>query len=120
MANEVNISAAWQVNKNGVTSQSSGTASLTAAGNGRASLTQSIATSATQLNLGTITSVPGAVYIKNLDATNYVEIDANTSFNGFPQKLLPGQIILLAPETATIYGKAHTGAVLVEIGASDS
>lgn len=75
---------------------------------------QSIATSSTALNIGTL-SGPGPLMIKNLDSTNYVEVDANSSFNGFPQKIPAGQSIFLWPETDTIYLKANTGAVLVQV-----
>lgn len=80
---------------------------------------QSIATSSTAINLGTL-AASGPVMIKNLDPTNFVQIDANTSFNGFPQKIFPGQAILLSPQTITLFGKADTGAVNIQVLAANA
>ncbi len=117
--NTIQASTALSVNGPSPISRTN-TYSVTQSGSNTAVLTQNIATSATQITLGNVSGVPPALLIRNLDATNYVEVDANTSFNGFPQKILPGAAILLAPEIATIYAKAHTTAVLVEISTCDA
>jgi hypothetical protein len=71
---------------------------------------QTIATSSTALDMGTVTA-PKVLYIRNLDEANYVEIDSVTSFDNFPQKILPGASILLAPQTVTLFAKANTASV---------
>ena len=78
--------------------------------------TQSIATSATALELGAVSTI-GGLFIYNGDSTNYVEIDSANTFDKFPQKILPLRGILLAPQTTTIYAKANTAAVEITVGA---
>ncbi len=79
--------------------------------------TPTIGTSAQLLDLGNVTS-PGYVLIANLDATNYVEIDLATGMNVWPQKILPGGLIVLQPQSATLYAKAHTAPVGIYISAT--
>jgi hypothetical protein len=75
---------------------------------------QSIATSSTQIVLE-VTGNPAYLLIINEDPTNYVEVDSVNTFNNFPQKILAGGFIVLSPETATVYAKANTGAVLITV-----
>lgn len=70
---------------------------------------QLIATVSTPLTVGDITT-PKVVFIKNLDTTNFVQVDSATTFDKFPQKLYPNEGILLLPQTAAIYLKADTAA----------
>lgn len=79
---------------------------------------QSIATSATALTFGNISGAPAVVYIQNLDATNYVEIDSSNTFVNFPQKIPAGAAIALLVQTGTIYGRANTSAVRCRIVAA--
>jgi hypothetical protein len=83
------------------------TDSFTASGTNSNQTVQSIGTSAELVGVGEVTTI-GYVLIVNLDDTNYVEIDKVNTFDAFPQKLLAGDVILLKPESATIYAKAHT------------
>lgn len=76
--------------------------------------TQAIATSSTAIALGNVTTV-GYVLVINTDAANYVEIDSASTFDKFPQKILAGKGVLLAPQTVTIYGKANTAAVNIRV-----
>lgn len=80
--------------------------------------TQLIATSSTAVQLGSVSTI-GHLCIRNLDATNYVEIDSASTFDKFPQKIKPGKAILLAPQTATIYAKANTAAVSIAVVAAE-
>lgn len=77
--------------------------------------TQVIGTSAETLSLGDLANVSGGLMLKNNDATNYVEIDSASSFDKFPQKVLPGRAIMLAPQTVTIHARANTAAVSVSL-----
>jgi hypothetical protein len=80
--------------------------------------TQSIATSATAVDVGAVSTI-GELYVENTDATNYVEIDSVNTFNSFPQKILAGKAILLMPQTTTIYAKANTAAVVIRVVAAE-
>src|SRR5262245_37084828 len=70
---------------------------------------QDIWTNAEALDFGAII-IPTTVYIRNLDATNYVQVDSASAMTSFPQKIMPGQAIMLLPQTGTIYAKANTAA----------
>jgi hypothetical protein len=98
--------------------QASASSSVTQSGTGALFQTQSIGTSSEALNLGDLANVGGGLLIKNTDETNYVEIDAVNTFNSFPQKILAGRTILLAPQTTTIYAKANTASVAITIAAA--
>jgi hypothetical protein len=76
---------------------------------------QAIGTSETSIDLGAVGSTPLGVMIWNLDATNYVQVDNSSAFTNFPQKVLPGQAIYLAPETGTLYAKANTSGVTIYV-----
>lgn len=80
--------------------------------------TQLIATSATAIELGAISTI-GHLYIENADSANYVEIDSANTFDKFPQKIRAGKGIFLAPQTTTIYAKANTASVLIRVVAAE-
>lgn len=74
--------------------------------------TQVIGTSSEQITLGEI-GTPQKLLIKNLDTTNYVEIDSADTYDKFPQKLVAGDWCILCPQTGTIHAKANTAAVRI-------
>lgn len=110
MANEVQVSAGLSVSKSGISLGVSGAKSITQAGNANTGTVQNIGTSAEALSVGDVSTI-GYLLIKNQDATNFVEVDSANTFDAFPQKLLPGEFVLLKPQTATIYLKADTDPV---------
>lgn len=114
MANEITESAGLQASKNGAMVSRSYSAQLSMTGTHMTQDVQTIATTATALTFGGISGAPSKVMIKNLDAVNYVEIAADSGITQFVQKLMPGDFILLSPESGTIYGKAHTASVDIE------
>lgn len=77
---------------------------------------QSIGTENQQLVLTGVTA-PCILFVKNLDTVNYVEISLDNAQADVISKLQPGQACLVFLETATVYAKAHTGAVNVAIAA---
>jgi len=79
--------------------------------------TQIIGTTSETLALGDLSNLTGGLLIKNMDTTNYVLIDSATTFDKFPQKILPGGAIFLASQTLTIYAKANTASVVVTVSA---
>ena len=79
--------------------------------------TQSIATSATAINVGEIGN-EGYIYAKNLDTTNYVELH-NGSSGTHMVKLLPGDVCLfklfkLVDGTPDLHATANEAAVEIE------
>ena len=111
MANETSFTASLTVSKGGATIDRSFSKSLDMTGAQMCNLTQNVGTSAEAITFGDISGAPEKLLIKNLDATNYVEIDSADTFDKFPQKLVAGDFILLSPQTGTIYAKANTAAV---------
>lgn len=82
--------------------------------------TQVVGTSSEALLLGDLANVGGGLIIRNNDADNYVEVDAITSFDAFPQKILPGQAVRLAPQTISLFVKANTASVNVSVWATEA
>jgi hypothetical protein len=74
---------------------------------------QIIGTTAEVLDLGDVGADPIVVFVKNLDATNFVTVDSISLLTNFPQKLIPGAAIFLRPQTGTIYCKADTASCKV-------
>lgn len=115
MANEITQIVTLTVSKNGASNSLSTTKRIDMTGSGLAQLTQSIGTTAETLNLGDIATAPGNLAIKNLDATNYVEIGGDSGLTVFKLKIKAGESAIFQPNSATIYAKANTAAVLVQI-----
>ena len=79
---------------------------------------QTIGTTSEALDLGDLANVQGGLCIKNLDETNYVEIDSASTFDKWPQKILPGGCIFVSSQTVTLYAKAHTAPVNITVAAA--
>ena len=78
--------------------------------------TQTINTSDTALSIGDISS-PGAVYIRNLDPTNYVDLRVAAAGSKFA-RLQPNGLPFvgyLGPDAAVPVGIANSGACVIEI-----
>lgn len=114
MSNSTQGSVSFNSSISGQSFAATGSVSTVPSGSQACKTVQSIATSSTQIVLE-VTGSPAFLVLINNDTSNYVEIDANSSFNGFPQKILAGGFIVLSPETATIYAKANTGAILLTV-----
>lgn len=114
MAQEISITVTSSITLSGQTASGTTNFKLDLAGDYLGE-EQTIDTTSTALSFGDMVAAPKSLYVRNLDATNYVEIDESNSFNAFPQKIPPGGAILLLPQTLTIYGKANTAAVKVWI-----
>lgn len=115
MANEITLSAALACTKSGATASGSHTATLTMAGDEFMMSVQGINhADAEALNLGDVTTV-GYVLVKNLDATNYVELALDEPMANKFAKILAGGCALIPPSSATIYAQANTASVNVQI-----
>ena len=110
MSNQITVSALLNISlaAGGTVSGSAGT-SATQTGTHSIENVQNIGTTAETLLLGDCANA-AFILFKNLDPTNYVEVDSASAMTSFPQKVLPLGFILLSPETTTIYAKAHTAA----------
>ena len=120
MANEIKVNIGVTASKGGAVLNYNTSATATMAGTNLLDATQDIGTSAEAITFGDVSGAPGLLVVTNLSATNYVEVDAVNTFDAFPQKIMPGMSIVLAPETGTIYAKAHTATVKVRKGVLDA
>ena len=79
-------------------------------------LTQDVGTSEETVGFGDISGAPAWVVIKNLDATNFVQLGAS-GFAGFTIKLKAGQSASFATALTPLYAKADTASVRIQIWA---
>lgn len=114
MANEINISTSISATKNGVTLSNNSSKTLDMAGDQMISNVQIVGITYEAALLGDVVTI-GYVFIKNMDTTNFIEVDSATAMNAFPQKLKAGEFCILKPETATIYLKADTAPCNVQV-----
>jgi len=88
-----------------------GSTTATQAGTNNIGSVQNVGTTTESVALGDVTTI-GYLFVKNLDATNYVEFDLNTPVAGTAFcKLLPGECAFIPTRQTTIYAKANTAAV---------
>jgi len=107
MANEISVAASLSLARLGTTVAAAFSKHADFDGDQSIANVQIIGTAAEAVVLGDVTTV-GYVLLKNQDATNFIQIDSVNTMDGFTQKLLAGDFILLKPEAATIYAKADT------------
>lgn len=116
MANEITYGISVTASKSGASV--TGTASITATMSGAQMISnvQIIGTSSEAILLGDV-ATPGVVYIKNMDATNFVSISvlatavAGTSFT----KLLPGEACLFKAVSTQLTAIADTAEVNIQV-----
>lgn len=108
MANEISTSVSCTITQGG--QAVSGTKSFTANLSAAAFIGEAVtigSSSAASIFISGLTN-PSVVLIINQDTTNFITVDSISALTNFPQKLLPGQGVLLLPETGTIFAKADT------------
>lgn len=116
MANEIQVGMQVSVTRNGSTKMLTVSKSIDQTSPYNLENVQAVGTSDETLVVGDVTNPPFLVALVNLDATNYVEVDSASTYDKFPQKLLPDGIpVLLRPETNVIHLKAHTAACDVAV-----
>lgn len=118
MANEISTNLSVSANTSGQSVSGSASGSADAGAGGFIGTEVTVATSAAALDLGPVTSDPVFIFVKNLDGTNFIQIDSTSAMTAFPQKVLPGQAIYLNPATAVIYAKADTAPCKIWVVAS--
>lgn len=120
MADEITLTVRETVIKNGATLININEAGqqFDMTGNETFVGTQVVGTSAEAIILGDVTIAGAKIRIKNLDATNYVDIslinDGSTPFS----RVKPGKETIIHG-VATIYGKANTAPVRILTRAND-
>ena len=109
MANEIQISAALTINRSGATFVGTGNSNITQAGSPNIANTQVIGTTSEAIMIGDITAV-GYLFLKNLDASNYIEIGITTPV--LPANavitLLPGECALIPTRLEAFYAIANS------------
>lgn len=116
MANEITIAVTLKASKNGAGISVTTTKTLDMAGTHMINNVQSVGTSWEQMVIGDVSGA-GFVYVKNLDATNYVEVALANDGTKIFQKILPGEATLIKAETDTMYLQANGADCDVEIAA---
>ena len=119
MANEIYSALTLTARKSGATVTLSNAVNQDMAGSNMIQSTQLIGTSAELVSFGDISGAPSQVMIKNLDSTNFVEIGGDSGLTVFKLKLLAGKHLLLPPSSATMYAKADTANVRIQIVATE-
>ena len=118
MANELNVGCSLTYAKNNITiSVTIAPIPVTVSGNGLNSLASvTVPTTAAAIPLGTVTSAGGWLFVKNLDATHFMQILTGTGGIAFT-KILPGKFALLQldPGLTAPFWKADTATVQAEL-----
>lgn len=112
MADEIRVSARLQFSKGGSSDAFDVSATVDMAGAQYAKKTQTVGTSEENLDKGDISTI-GYVLIKNLDATNFVQVGASTGV--YSGKISPGETY--GPVRwvgSNVIAKSDTGACIVE------
>jgi hypothetical protein len=120
MANEISKTIRITATKNGASVSYSSTEREDMAGDNMISSVQSIGTTSELVGFGEITGAPGLVVIKNLDPTNFVEFGGDSGLTVFKLKVLAGKDQMVRLESATLYGKADTAEVKIQVTAVEA
>ena len=115
MANEITASMSFRATKGGATVsfQDRFIADLTE--QDMVNQTQLIGTSAEAIDIGDINGGVQFLIVKNLDATNTVEIGSDVTGADMFITLQPGKFCMFSPNTEDLYAIADTAAVRVLI-----
>lgn len=115
MANEITFTASLAATKSGVTvTTGSQSAQATMAGDQMITNVQAVGTDAEALLLGDVSSL-GFVFVRNLDATNFVELSLESDGSSPFAKLLAGEFAVFPAATATMYAIADTAGCNVQV-----
>ncbi len=125
MANEVQVSGGIVASKGGMNISAKHSHVFTLTGNQMTDTVQVIGTGAELIVFPTDQTAEGVAYyaLKNLDATNYVQLATDSGMTNLFGRMLPGGIVVIPPDdqaaagSVVVYAKAHTGACKVRITA---
>lgn len=110
MADELSLSLSLNFDK-GVTITAERSGTVTVAGNAGIKNAVTVTTFGGALQLGGVVTV-GYVYLKNLDATNYITFGADGST--YPLKLKAGEFALFRYNATALIAKANGASCLLE------
>jgi hypothetical protein len=120
MADEITIQIRISGTKNGATvAYAPAPDKVDMAGNEMVNKTQNIGTSSETIDLGEISAAPGTLVIRNTDLTNFVEVGGDSGLTVWKLKILPGREVIISPTSATLYAKADTSPVSIQVVAFD-
>lgn len=108
MANELSLQSGLSYSKGGDTAQVNESFSISVSGTARISGRQNIGTTEEQLVLGDVSSV-GIVWIKNLDATNFITVGTVAGQRGF--RINAGESFPFRAANNAVFVAANTAAV---------
>jgi len=114
MANEIYIGLTFTATKNGASVSGSFAGNATMVGDNFIGNVQAVGTSNEAILLGDVSATGMGVFLKNLDATNYVEIFSDSGNTNLITKLTAGMPCLLWPN-AVIYARANTASCNVQV-----
>lgn len=120
MAREGTIAISLRVTKNAAQVANTSSTTIDVSGSQLLHNTQNIGTTSETIDFGNISGTPQAVMIRNLDATNFVEIGGDTGLTVFKIKIPKGQSTIIYPSSGTIYAKADTAAVNILVTACEA
>lgn len=119
MANEISMVASLTCSKSGTTVTGTSTKLRNLDGTGMYANTQSIGTSAETLTLPSDLTTEGvsSIWLKNTDATNFVEFALDSGMTNKFARLSAGEAMNFRPASGnpTIYARADTAAVAVQL-----
>lgn len=115
MANEIYTAVQLTASKGGakISRTSSGRSSMT--GDDMIHTTQVIGTTSETISFGEISGAPQYVLIENLDSANFIEVGGDSGLTVFKLKILAGKANLVSLSSPTLYAKADTAAVRIQI-----
>ena len=114
MSNEIRISARLSFSKGGAKANAAHNITVDVTGDAFTHEVQEVGTTREELAQGADLGTPGYIVIKNLDSTNYVEVGPSDDDTSYCIKLLAGEVAIYRHDSATVYAKANTAAVLCE------
>lgn len=120
MANEIYTSVQLTASKGGAKITNTVTKRSDMSGDDMIQTTQVIGTTAETVSFGEISGAPQEVLITNLDSTNFVELGGDSGLTVFKLKLTAGKSTLIQPSSATLYAKADTANVRIQILAAEA
>lgn len=120
MANELSYQISLSARKSGATVSHSEQSRSNMTGDDMIQTTQVIGTTSEVISFGEISGAPQMALIKNMDATNFVEIGGDSGLTVFKLKILAGKSILVSFASGTVYAKADTAAVRILIVAVEA
>ncbi len=114
MANEISISAALSVAKNGASFTARGDKVLDQTGNYVVNKVQAVGTSAETVDLGDISGMPVALFLQNLEAAGGANVEIHAGSGGtVVGQINPGEPALIMRPVSTPYVRSTSGTAKV-------